>query len=206
MQREGWRFPPERRHVLKDEDRRRRLQPERILDEADVQPGETVVDVGAGPGFWTELLAKRVGPHGHVFAVDVEPVMLDELRTLVRERGLSNVDVAQSEETSIPLEEGIADLVLLVFVLHEPPDPMAFLAEIIRLLKPSGRVLVVDWQDWPTEQGPPLEVRISQEEAKALLGAAGLSAEVMTSPTRDAYVLLAREFRAGELEITEPTV
>ena len=206
MQREGWRFPPERRHVLKDEDRRRRLQPERILDEADVQPGETMVDVGAGPGFWTELLAKRVGPNGHVFAVDVEPVMLDELRTLVRERGLSNVDVVQSEETSIPLEEGIADLVLLVFVLHEPPDPMPFLAEIIRLLKPDGRVLVVDWQDWPTEQGPPLEVRISQEEARALLGAAGLSAEAMTSPTRDAYVLLAREFRAGELEITEPTV
>jgi ubiquinone/menaquinone biosynthesis C-methylase UbiE len=192
--------------MLKDEDRRQQMPPEPILALAQVQPGETAVDLGAGTGYWTEPLAKLVGPQGRVFAVDVEPVMLEELRGLVRERGLSNVEVVQSEETAVPLEAGIADLVLLGFVLHEPADPLAFLQEVVRLLEPDGRVLVLDWQDRPTEHGPPLEQRISQEEARALLGAAGLSVDDLPSPGEDFYLLLAREFRQGDPEMVAPTV
>jgi ubiquinone/menaquinone biosynthesis C-methylase UbiE len=205
MGRQGWRFPPERRHLLKDEERRQWLPAERILATAHVQPGETVVDLGAGTGYWIEALAKIVGSQGKVFAVDVEPIMLDELRALVQDRQLSNVQVVESTETSVPLESGIADLVVLVFVLHEPADPEAFLEEVVRLLKPSGRVLTIDWEERPTEHGPPLEVRISREEAHALLGAAGLSADEIESPSEDFYVLLAQEFRPGNPEMTAPS-
>ncbi|MDQ2741502.1 MAG: class I SAM-dependent methyltransferase [Chloroflexota bacterium] len=206
MQREGWRFPPERRHVLMDEDRRRWLGPERILSEAAVQPGETVVDLGAGTGFWTEPLSEMVASEGKVYAADIEPVMLEDLQTLIRDRGLENVEIVQSDELSVPLDSGIADLVVLGFVLHEPAEPDLFLQEVIRLLKPEGRLLVAEWQQRPTEGGPPLEYRISAEEAHALLGAAGFSVEEMVSPTEDIYLLLARPFRPNDPEMTAPTV
>lgn len=203
----GWRFPPENRHVLSDEDRRSRLQPERVLAQAGVRAGETVVDLGAGTGLWTAPLAALVGPAGRVYAVDVEPIMVGEIRALIDERGLTNVEAVQAEaETAVPLPAALADLVLLAFVLHEPGDPEAFLREVVRLLKPDGRVLVMEWQDWPTELGPPVEVRISREEAIALLGNAGLLADDLESPTPDAYVLLAREFHPGDAEPVMPTV
>jgi ubiquinone/menaquinone biosynthesis C-methylase UbiE len=206
MRREAWRFPPERRAVLQDEERRKSLPPEQILAAAHVRSGETVIDLGAGTGFWTETLAELVGPEGTVFAVDVEPIMLDEVRDLVGRRRLNNVRVVQSRETAVPLAAGIADLAVLGFVLHELSEPVVFLDEVVRLLRPDGRVLVVDWQQRPTEHGPPLEYRISQQEAVALLGAAGLSVDEIDTPNEDVYVLLAREFRTGDPEIMVPTV
>jgi ubiquinone/menaquinone biosynthesis C-methylase UbiE len=203
----GWRFPAEHRHLLSDEDRRSRLQPDRVLAQAGVRVGEVVVDLGAGTGLWTAPLAALVGPAGRVYAVDVEPIMLEEIRTLIRERGLTNVEAVPMEaEAAVPLPEALADLILLAFVLHEPADPEAFLHEVVRLLKPDGRVLVMEWQDWPTEIGPPVEVRISREETIALLDNAGLLADDLESPTPDAYVLLAREFHPGDAEPVMPTV
>lgn len=206
MQREGWRFPPERREVLNDPERRNSLPPEPLLAAAELRKGDSVVDLGAGTGFWTEILSPAVGNEGKVYAVDVEPVMLEDLREKVRRQGLTNVEVVQSDELAVPLPDGIADLVLMGFVLHEPSDPLALLSEIVRLLKPGGRVLVLDWQKWPTEQGPPVEHRISQEEAEALLGAAGLTPQRLESSNPDVYSVLASEFRAGDPEMTVPTV
>lgn len=206
MQRQGWRFPPERREVLVSEERRQALPPEQILAMADIQTGETVLDLGAGNGFWIEALSRLVGPDGTVIAADVEPVMLDDLRAVVRDRNLTNVEVVQSEETSVPLESGTVDVVLLAYVLHEPADPMEFLREVVRLLKPAGRVFVVEWHDRPTESGPPLEVRISAQEARALLGDAGLSVDTVDTSRDEIYLLLAREFQAGDPEATHPTV
>jgi ubiquinone/menaquinone biosynthesis C-methylase UbiE len=204
MRQSGWRFPPERRDALKAADRNEWLPPEPILRAAGVGAGETAIDVGAGTGFWTEPLARLVGPTGRVIAVDVEPIMLDEIRTLAAGRGLTNVEVVQSGD-SIPLDDSIADLVVLGFVLHEPSDLDAFLAEVVRLLKPAGRVLVIEWEDHPTESGPPLEYRVSAEEARALLYAVGLSVERIKSPTDDAYILLAGEFHPGDPQMTMPT-
>jgi ubiquinone/menaquinone biosynthesis C-methylase UbiE len=205
MRQSGWRFPPERRDVLKAEDRNEWIPPLPVLQAAGVTAGEVVIDVGAGTGFWTAPLARLVGPSGTVFAVDVEPLMLDEVRTLVAEHGLTNVEIVQSDEASIPLDDGVADLAVLGFVLHEPPEVDAFLAEIVRLLKPDGRVLVIEWQDHPTEAGPPLEYRVSAEEAQALLGAAGLAVQRIESPTDDVYILLAYEFHPGDRQMTMPT-
>jgi ubiquinone/menaquinone biosynthesis C-methylase UbiE len=198
MVRHGWRFPPERRHVLSEEGRRERLPPEPILAAANIRPGETVIDLGAGTGYWITPLVQLVRESGRVFAVDVEPVMVDELRELVRREGLANVQVVQSEELSVPLESALADLALLAFVLHEPADVDAFLREVGRLLRPSGRVLVLDWQKHPTEYGPPLEHRLAPKEAKSLLTRAGFAVESVASPNTDFYILLGRRVPNGE--------
>lgn len=186
----GWRFPPERRHLLWDEDRQKRMPPDQVLASAGIAPGMTVLEVGAGTGYWTLPLSKRVGPEGRVYAVDVEPLMIEDLHTLVREHNLGNVEVVQSDELTIPLGDEVADVALLAFVLHEPPDPRAFLHEISRLLVPGGRVLILEWQKWETEFGPPVDHRLSEDETRELLEAAGFSALPMPSPHDDLYVIL----------------
>jgi ubiquinone/menaquinone biosynthesis C-methylase UbiE len=188
--RRGWRFPPERRHLLWDEDRTKKMPPEPVLTAAGIGPGMTVIDVGAGTGYWTIALSQMVGPEGHVIAADVEPLMVEELRSLVQERELGNVEVVTSGEYHIPVTDGTADAAVLGFVLHEPPDPGALLREITRLLKPGGRALVLDWHKWETQQGPPVEHRLSAEETRSLLEAAGYQAQLLDSPHEDLYAWL----------------
>jgi ubiquinone/menaquinone biosynthesis C-methylase UbiE len=183
--------PEDCRDVLKDPERLRWLPPEPLLQEAGFASGSTVLDIGAGTGFWTAPLAALVGPEGRVIAVDIEPIMLDELRALIAEKGLQNVDIVQSDEVSIPLPDRVADSAVLGFMLHHPPDPAAFLREVRRLLKPGARVLSVDWHKHETEQGPPLVHRLSDEETCVLLSEAGFSVCGLKSPTDDVHVLLA---------------
>ncbi len=188
----GHRFPAERRHLLKDEERQRSLPPEPILRAGGIAAGAVAVDIGAGTGFWTLPLSHLVGPAGTVYAVDVEPIMLEELHTLVREKQLSNVQVVSSTEQEIPLSNAIAAVAIAGFVVHEPADPAAFVHEIVRLLRPGGRLLVVDWHKKLTEKGPPLEHRLSQREAETLLSDAGLAVEQLDVPNAEVYVLLGR--------------
>lgn len=186
--RRGWRFPPERRHVLWDEERTKKMPAGPLLEAAGIGPGMTAIDVGAGTGYWTLALSQLVGPEGRVIAADVEPLMVDELRSLVQERALGNVEVVASDEYHIPLPDGVADAAILGFVLHEPPEPDAFLREIARLLKPGGRAVVLDWHKWETEQGPPVEHRLSVDETQKLLEAAGYRPQPLDSPHEDLYV------------------
>jgi SAM-dependent methyltransferase len=99
--------------------------------------------------------------------------------------------VVQSEDLRIPLEDGIADAAVLAFVLHEPPDPGAFIREVSRVLAPSGRILVVEWQKWETEHGgPPIEFRLSPDETRRMLETAGYSVQELPSISDENYLLL----------------
>jgi ubiquinone/menaquinone biosynthesis C-methylase UbiE len=186
----GFRFPADRRHVLKAEERRQWLPPEPILEAAGVRQGEKVLDVGAGTGFWTAPLSRMVGPEGRIVAVDVEPIMLDEIRSLVSAEHLDNVETVLSQDVQIPVPDGSATFAVLGFVLHEPDDPPALLAEVRRILQPDGRVLVIDWQKKPTEQGPPLGHRIARDDARAMIEAAGFRVQEIDGPTDEVYILL----------------
>lgn len=186
----GHRFPAERRHVLNDAERKRRLPPEAVLGQLGVTSGAMVADIGAGTGFWTRPLSQLVGPTGRVYAVDVEPVMLDDLRALIQSEGLDNVEVVASQETAIPLPDAVADLAVLGFVFHEPADHAAFAREVTRLLRSGGRALVIDWEKRATEKGPPVEHRLARGEARTYLEAAGLRVRHVDFPADEVYILL----------------
>lgn len=186
----GFRFPADRRKVLQSEERRQKLPPEPILQAVGVRPGEKVLDVGAGTGFWTAPLSKIVGPEGRIVAVDVEPIMLDEIRALVSAEHLDNVEIVLSQDLQIPVPDGSATFALLGFVLHEPDDPPALLTEVRRILQLDGRILVIDWQKKPTEQGPPLGARIAQDDARAMIETAGFRVTKIDAPTDEVYILL----------------
>jgi ubiquinone/menaquinone biosynthesis C-methylase UbiE len=128
-----------RRDVL----RRRRL----VHETLDAQPGERLLDVGCGPGFYVTELLERVGSEGWVTGIDTAPAMLAVAAK--RRAGHSNVAFRQAGATEIPAEDCEFDAVLSVQVLEYVPDVAGSLAEIHRVLRPGGRVVIWD-VDWTT--------------------------------------------------------
>ena len=123
---------------------RRLIQnPYRILNRW-VHPGDTVIDLGCGMGYFSIPLARMVGPKGRVICVDVQQQMLDGLRRrAVRAGVLSQITLHRCEPTQLGLTVP-ADFVLAFWMLHEVPDQTAFLAEIAAYLKPNGCLLIVE--------------------------------------------------------------
>jgi ubiquinone/menaquinone biosynthesis C-methylase UbiE len=126
----------------------------------------TIIDVGAGTGFFARAAARIVGPTGEVVAADISEKMLD----LLREKGLpKNVRPVHSQEYSIPLPDRIGDIVLAAFVVHEATDRTRFLDELKRLLKPGGRLLIIEWKKQAEEHGPPQDERLDENDLDASL-------------------------------------
>lgn len=121
-------------------------KPEHVLDVVGVKAGARVCDFGAGSGYFTVHLARRVGPTGHVFAVDLQPEMLALLGTKLSREGLSNVTpvLAKASEPSLP--KASVDLVLMVDVYHELERPDLTMAQLREALAPGGRVAWVEYR------------------------------------------------------------
>jgi ubiquinone/menaquinone biosynthesis C-methylase UbiE len=166
-------FDPTRMAVLMSEERHRRQPPEDLLRAVGVGPGSRLADIGCGPGFYALPAARMVGAAGRVFALDVQPAMVARVREAATAQGLENVEAAVSAEDRLPLPDGVADIALLANVLHECADRPALLREVRRVLVPGGRVAVVEWRKEPTGMGPPLEERLSEDDVREALAAAG---------------------------------
>lgn len=108
-----------------------------------IRPGMTVLDVGCGPGFFTLEIAKMTGEKGKVIAADLQNEMLEMLKDKIKSAGLSNIQPHLCRDDQIGVTEK-ADLILVFYMLHEVPDQTRFLQEIKTLLKPGGKVLIVE--------------------------------------------------------------
>lgn len=127
-------------------ERQREEQPDRLVDSLEIQPGATVVDLGAGVGYFTWRLARKVGLAGKVIAVDIQQEMLDMLADNLSERSIENVELVLATPQDPGLPQAAVDLVLLVDVYHELAHPALTLAHIRRSLKPAGRLVVVEYR------------------------------------------------------------
>jgi ubiquinone/menaquinone biosynthesis C-methylase UbiE len=123
---------------------RRIIQNPRRIVGPYLEPGHTAVDLGCGPGFFTVDIARMVGDQGAVIAVDMQPRMLDYVARKARRKGVAQrVRLHHSAADRIGLDAA-ADFVLAYYVVHETPDPAAFLSEIRGFLKPGGHLLIVE--------------------------------------------------------------
>jgi SAM-dependent methyltransferase len=109
-----------------------------------LRAGETVLDLGSGPGLDALLAARQVGATGRVIGVDMTPEMLERARVTAARAGASNVDFREGRLDRLPVESGSVDAVTSNCVINLVPDKAAVFAEIARVLKPGGRAVVSD--------------------------------------------------------------
>ena len=117
--------------------------PEKILN-GYIERGQTILDLGCGPGTFTIAMAKMVGDTGKVIAVDVQDEMLQRVKMMAARVGLESRIITHK---SLPERIGVSDKVdfaLAFYMVHEVPDAEAFLREVASLLKPKGKLLVVE--------------------------------------------------------------
>ncbi len=124
----------------------------KLMDWADIRPGTTVADIGAGEGYYTVRLSQRVGTKGRVLAQDINRGALDRLaERVVRERLLDNVAIKEGGFDDPRLPPGSFDRIFMVHMYHEIGEPYAFLWRMRPALAKGGQVIVVD-RDLPTNQ------------------------------------------------------
>ncbi len=111
-----------------------------------IRPGDTAIDFGCGPGYFTAAMAQLTGPDGRIWAVDVQPEMLEKTERKCRELGLSGIiELHRCSQQVIDLPTGVqADFMLAFYMVHEIPDRQAFFKQAFALLRPGGRFLVVE--------------------------------------------------------------
>jgi ubiquinone/menaquinone biosynthesis C-methylase UbiE len=120
--------------------------PRVALDEIGIAKGSTVADIGAGSGFYTLLLAERVGPAGKVYANDIQPEMLKLLEQHVGEHGFKNVIPVLGTEDDPKLPAGSIDVAMLVDVYHEFSKPQVMIRKLRESLKPDGRLVFLEYR------------------------------------------------------------
>jgi precorrin-6B methylase 2 len=148
-------------------------QPSKIINAIDLKPNDVVADIGAGTGYLSFRIASLI-PKGKVFAVDIQPEMLDIIKSLKKEKNISNVEpiLATVNNPNLPLES--VDLAIMVDAYHEFEYPLEVMQGIVSALKPGGRVVLVEYRG----ENPFVMIKalhkMSQKQVKKEMQAVGL--------------------------------
>jgi ubiquinone/menaquinone biosynthesis C-methylase UbiE len=121
-------------------------QPNKLLDALKLKQGSVIADIGAGSGYLTFRIAKRVGAKGKVLAVDIQPEMLDLIRQKMKTRKVANIEPILGKEDDPKLPANSVDLILMVDVYHEFAYPYEMTEAMVRALKPDGRLVFVEYR------------------------------------------------------------
>ena len=179
--------------MLDDPERVRRHDPARLFSEMSLPDGAVIVDLGCGTGFFSLPARSAAGSGGVVFAVDSNQSMLNVVREKISQGRIQNLYPILSDVHRVPLPDHIADLVIMANIFHDLRRLEA-LVEVGRLLKSggSGRLVLIEWKKIPTERGPPLELRLTQEEASELLRGSGYAIQSAFETSSSHYCLIAQ--------------
>lgn len=167
-------FPPEKLGELEGPDRDLWQKPDQVMDALGIADGTTVADLGAGGGWFTVRLARRVGPQGVVYAEDVQEQMLESIDRRVKREGLRNVRMVLGAADDPKLPAQRLDAVLIVDVYHEVTQPVEFLRNVRQSLAPQGRLGIVEFKRDGGGPGGPMEERLEESEVLKFAEAAGL--------------------------------
>lgn len=173
--RHGRLFLPEDLGVLEGPDRDAWQMPDAIMDALGIADGAAVADIGAGGGWFTVRLARRVGPNGIVYAQDVQVPMLEAIQRRVDREGLKNVRTVKGDASDPRLTPHSVDVVLIVDSYHEFTDPVELLRHLASALKPGGRIGVVNFTKRGGGPGPAPEERRDESQVIGEAEAAGLT-------------------------------
>ena len=162
-----------------------------VLSLSEINPHDTVADIGCGPGFFTVPLAKFL-VNGKVYALDIDDEMLTACSQQVDQARMGNVEVLKCEEFAFPLEPGSVDGVFLAFVVQQTSDRPRFLRAVRELLTPGGWCTVLEWYRKETETGPPLELRIDPSHLEETARDAGYRTRGWRDLNGEQYMMMLR--------------
>ncbi len=183
-------------HGFDDRSRRWWQDPESILKSAGVMRGMTVADLGCGSGFFTIPLGSMVGEAGKVFAVDSRPAALERLRENLNSVTRSVVRTVQADVSKTSIPSSSVDVAFVSNLLHDIDDKAEFMLEVRRMLKPTGRLVVVDWRRIEMEFGPPLEIRLDEKSVREILKAGGFEITDTLKPDPYHYGFVATQMNS----------
>lgn len=166
-------FPPERLSELEGPDRELWQKPDQIMDALGIADGSSVADLGAGGGWFTVRLARRVGPQGVVFAEDVQEQMIESMERRLKREGLTNVKTILGTLDNPQLPKDRLDAVLIVDVYHEVEQRVALLGYVRESLRPQGRLGIIEHRKDGGGPGPAMEERIDEPLVLSEADAAG---------------------------------
>jgi SAM-dependent methyltransferase len=187
------RFDPEKVARLDAPERQQSIPPAAIV--AAVEP---IADLGCGTGYFLWPLCEALGGEGIFYAVDSSPVMLEHLRRKIEAHPLgASVTPVLSSDDSVPLQAGSLDVALLGSVYHELADRPDYLRGVARLLRPGGRLVVIDWRPLAEGEervaGPPADHRLPEALAREELELAGLVVESRPAAFAGLFCLIGRK-------------
>jgi ubiquinone/menaquinone biosynthesis C-methylase UbiE len=178
-------FNPKHIAVLEIEDRKIWQNPKEILETLNIEPNLVAADLGCGSGFFTIPLSMEVKK---VYAIDVQKKMLEFLQERTRRLKIKNVEPLLSTGSEIPLENDSVDLLLSMNTLHEFDDKKRMAEQIRRVLKQRGVAVIADFKNKNTGFGPPVAIRLSEQQAINLFEQNGFTT-LQTKELKYHYVL-----------------
>lgn len=169
------------------------VSPAKVIDALGIRPSMAVADFGCGSGHYTIEAARLVGRSGKVYAVDIQKDMLGHVRSRAESENLNNIETIWADlekPDATRLKEESVDAVIISNIFFQAENKKQIAEEARRILKTGGRAAIIEW-DIEKEKsfGPPLEQRISPQDAKTIFGEAGFVIEKEFNPGEHHYGL-----------------
>ena len=147
--------------VFESPERIKWQEPDTVVQTLNLKPGMTIVDIGAGTGFFTRRFAKAVGPKGLALGLDIEPSMVEYMKADAKKLHLKNYEARLVKPDDPALRPHSVDVIFFCDTLHHIRSRPAYLSKLRPALKPGGRVIVIDFKKEPLPVGPPVEDKLS---------------------------------------------
>ncbi len=164
-------FNPKKLRKLNNPQRLKDIPVKFILKNLGLEQSDILVEIGAGTAFFSIAFLQQFKP-STLYACDTSQTMLEWIKENVVST-YPSIHPIQNKETSVPLDNAIADLVFMINLHHEMSDPEKILDEAFRILKPGGKILVIDWKKMAMPEGPPTNIRCAAEDVKNQINTSG---------------------------------
>lgn len=165
-------FAPSKLEKLNNPERLKMQDPDLFWPVLGLKDPKVIVDIGTGTGFFAVELLKKA-PTAKVYGLDIAPVMLEWIKANRPEFKTGHLVPLAMTEDAVPLQDGLADLVVMINLHHELHNPQGVLSECRRVLKSGGRLMVLDWKPTETPMGPPPSIRVQPRTVLDQVAAAG---------------------------------
>lgn len=176
--------------VLDSRQRAQLIPPEALISQMPIQKNHTLLDVGAGSGFFTIPMAESTA--GKVYAMDPDPRMLSVIEDKAKEKGLTNIELIQDCLENSNIQDNSVDFVMASLILHELSSLTKALTTIFEVLKAGGHLLCLEYEkDDMIVEGPPMSIRIGSEDLEKSLALVGFELVKKTKINDAIYTVLA---------------